>query len=232
MSQRGLSSRREAESYISRGLVYVNGHKINEPGTKLLPTDIITIKRPQNEAPKITVLVNKPIGYVSSQPEKNYKSAVSLITPENRSASHYSKRKFRRSHLRGLAPAGRLDINSTGLLVFTQDGLIAKHLIGNNTQTEKEYVVRILGSLTDSKIRKLSEGMSLDDTRLKPAKVTRTKKDQLNFILQEGKKRRIRRMCEKLDLQVITLHRIRIGKILLGPLKLGTWRYLNNSEEF
>ena len=232
MSSKGLCSRREAEAYISRGLVYVNGQKISEPGTKILPSDNIVIKTPRDEPPKITVVINKPIGYVSSQPENKYKSAISLITPINRSTAYLSKRRFRRSHLKGLAPAGRLDINSTGLLVLTQDGRVARNLIGENSDIEKEYIVRTEGLLTESKLKKLNQSMLLEGIRLKPAKVIRIKDNQLNFILKEGKKRQIRRMCEKLDLQVLTLHRIRIGNINLGPLKIGTWRYLSNNEGF
>src|ERR1700680_2774345 len=123
MAQRGVFSRREADDYISRGLVFVDGIKIDTLGTKILPHQTIALAETAQleQQSLVTILLHKPIGYVSGQPEKGYKPAVELITPENR-AIEFAGPDFRKEHLRGLAPAGRLDIDSKGLLVFTQDG--------------------------------------------------------------------------------------------------------------
>src|SRR5437868_9199996 len=131
MAQRGLCSRREADEFISRGLVFVDGVKIDTLGTKVLPHQTIVLADSAREEQQalVTILINKPIGYVSGQPEKGYKPAVELITPERR-AAEFEGPAFRADHIRGLAPAGRLDIDSKGLLVFTQDGRLARHLTG------------------------------------------------------------------------------------------------------
>jgi 23S rRNA pseudouridine2604 synthase len=233
MSEQGLCSRREADRYIEHGWVYVDGVRITELGTRIFPNQKITLDRlaQTQQAERVTVLLHKPVGYVSGQPEKGYQAAVTLVTPAN----HYvedTSRRFSPAHLHGLAPAGRLDIDSTGLLVLTQDGRIAKQLIGNEARMEKEYLVRVEGRLSDAGLRLLNHGLSLDGQALRPAKVTWQNADQLRFILQEGKKRQIRRMCELVDLKVTGLKRVRIGRIKLGGLPLGQWRYLRADEEF
>jgi len=233
MAQRGLCSRREADDYISRGLVYVDGVRVDVLGTKVLPHQSIRLAA-EAEAQQerlATFLLNKPIGYVSGQPEKGYKPAVELITQENR-AEDFPGPVFERNHLRGLAPAGRLDIDSKGLLVFTQDGRLAKLLTGENSRIEKEYLVRVRGELGDREMALLRHGLSLDDRPLKPAHVEWINADQLRFILTEGRKRQIRRMCELVGLEVLGLKRVRIGQIKLGKLPEGQWRYLDPGETF
>src|SRR5262249_20743990 len=143
----------------------------------------------------VTILLNKPIGYVSGQPEKGYKPAVELITAENR-AEEFDGPDFRRDHIRGLAPAGRLDIDSKGLIVFTQDGRLAKLLTGEGSQIEKEYLVRVAGELDEAGLVLLRQGLMLDDKPLLPAVVEWINPNQLRFILIEGRKRQIRRMCD------------------------------------
>ena len=148
MSQQGLCSRREADSYIERGWVYVDGVRITELGTRIDPAQKITLDRhaEAKQQQRVTLLLNKPVGYVSAQPEKGYHAAVELITPDHQWKEDQTQ-QFNAAHLRGLAPAGRLDIDSTGLLILTQDGRIAKQLIGENAGMEKEYLVRVEGHL-------------------------------------------------------------------------------------
>ena len=143
-----------------------------------------------------------------------------------------NKKEFQRGFLRNLAPAGRLDIDSTGLLVLTQDGRIARHLIGEDSSVEKEYLVRVEGTCSEADLKRLNHGLSLDGEPLKPAKVSWQNEDQLRFVLREGKKRQIRRMCEMVGLHVVGLKRVRIGSINLGKLPLGQWRYLRAGEKF
>ena len=157
---------------------------------------------------------------------------TSLITPENQFVHQLSANLPGKFNTRGLAPAGRLDIDSSGLLVLTQDGRIAKLLIGENSPIEKEYLVRVEGTLTAEGLRLLNHGLKLDDEALKPAKVSWQNTDQLRFVLREGKKRQIRRMCELVGLKVIGLKRIRIGQIPLGNLPVGQWRHLGPNEKF
>lgn len=232
MSERGICSRREADEYIAKGWVWVDGERISELGTRVLPTAQVKLDRQAEAAQggRITVLLHKPIGFVSSQPEPGYQPAVVLVVPENLAAD--SAVAFKREHLKNLAPAGRLDIDSTGLLVLTQDGRVAKQLIGEDSDVEKEYLVRVQGTLSDADLKRLNHGLSLDGKALRPAKVRWQNEDQLNFVLREGKKRQIRRMCELVGLRVVGLKRIRIGRVKLGDLPVGKWRYLRADEQF
>lgn len=232
MSERGICSRREADEYIARGWVFVDGVRVSELGTKVLPDVAVKLDRAAvvTQSGRMTVLLNKPIGYVSSQPEPGYKPAIVLIVPENQLQGETIK--FQREHLKELAPAGRLDIDSTGLLVLTQDGRVAKQLIGEDAEMDKEYLVRVDGKLSPADLKLLNHGLSLDGKTLKPATVRWQNKDQLNFILREGRKRQIRRMCELVGLRVVGLKRIRIGRVVLGDLPIGQWRYLRADEGF
>ena len=233
MAERGMCSRREADDFIERGWVYVDGERVSELGTRVDPGAKITLDKEARAAQQrlMTVLMHKPVGYVSGQPEPGCEPAVVLVRPENQQRSPDTP-LFHASHLKGLAPAGRLDIDSTGLLVLTQDGRVARQLIGENSKVEKEYLVRVEGQLVDNGLALLNHGLALDGKPLKPAKVEWLNEDQLRFILNEGRKRQIRRMCELVGLRVVGLKRVRIGRVRLGDLPLGKWRYLREDEAF
>lgn len=238
MSELGLCSRREADEWIAKGWVRVDGQIVAELGSKVLPQQKITIDRQAQaqQAKRVTVLLNKPMGFVSGQAEDGYQPAFTLVRPENRWQADSSPTQFAPSQLKSLVPAGRLDIDSVGLLVLTQDGRIAKRLIGADSSIEKEYLVRVKylrsGRLPDADLKRLNHGLALDGQPLKPARVSWQNDDQLRFILREGKKRQIRRMCELVGLQVIGLKRVRIGQVKLGDLPVGQWRYLAEREQF
>jgi 23S rRNA pseudouridine2604 synthase len=234
MAQRGLCSRREADRYIERGLVLVDGVRITELGTKISPDAKIKLTQEglARQATQVTVLLNKPVGYVSGQPENDYKPAVALICAATRWKGDKSPCRFNAAQLKGLVPAGRLDIDSTGLLVLTQDGRIARRLIGEDSEVDKEYLVRVSGTMKENGLKLLNHGLSLDGKKLKPAQVSRQNEDQLRFVLHEGRKRQIRRMCELVGLKVTGLKRVRIGRVMLGNLPSGQWRYLGDNETF
>lgn len=234
MSEQGLCSRREADSYIEQGWVFVDGGRITELGTKIYPTQKIKLDKAAQaqQLGQVTILLNKPIGFVSGQPEPGYQPAVTLINQESRFQESQSSLRFSPMHLKGLAPAGRLDIDSQGLLILTQDGRIAKQLIGADSEVEKEYLVRVQGTLSKQQLDLLNHGLSLDGETLKLAQVSWQNQDQLRFILREGKKRQIRRMCELVGLKVTGLKRVRIGQVKLGDLPTGKWRYLSDKEKF
>ncbi|MDE1997494.1 MAG: pseudouridine synthase [Burkholderiales bacterium] len=245
MSERGLASRREADEWIEQGWVRVNGEVVEELGTRVYPDVSIAIDplaRTQ-QAQRVTILLNKPIGYVSGQAEDGYEPAVVLIRPENRWTADRVSTQLTRGHLKNLAPAGRLDIDSTGLLVLTQDGRVAKALIGEDSGVEKEYLVRVQWMAqpdgTDvsrvvppEAIEQLRFGLELDGRQLKPAKVSWQNEHQLRFVLREGRKRQIRRMCELVGLKVVGLRRVRMGRVVLGDLPVGQWRFLRPDEQF
>lgn len=238
MSERGLCSRREADDYIAAGLVRVNGEIVSELGTKVSPDVSITLEAEamRNQKSLVTIILNKPIGYVSAQPEpgSGYEPAIRLVSDRNQFG--LQKKTLQRGDLQGIAVVGRLDIDSQGLLIFTQDGRLAKKIIGENSLIEKEYVVRVryLGpeqTLPTEKLRLLNFGLSIDGVRLKRAQVEWINEDQLRFVLQEGKKRQIRKMCEQVGLEIKGLKRVRVGKLNLGKLPEGQWRFLEDHEE-
>ncbi|MDQ8020539.1 MAG: pseudouridine synthase [Moraxellaceae bacterium] len=233
MTELGLCSRREADDYIARGWVRVDGVVISELGSKVLPHQQIELDRAAQamQAQRATVLLHKPIGYVSGQAEDGYEPAAVLITPDNQWDGDSSGRELH-GFLRNLAPAGRLDIDSTGLLVLTQDGRVAKQLIGDDSEVDKEYLVRVQGQLDDKGLRLLNHGLTLDGVKLRPAQVSWQNEDQLRFVLREGRKRQIRRMCELVGLTVVGLKRVRIGRVKLGNLPPGQWRFLAADESF
>ncbi len=238
MSELGMASRREADEWIPKGWVRVDGRVVSELGSRVTPDQHITIdaKARNQQAARVTILLNKPVGYVSGQAEDGYEPAIVLVKPENQWREDRSSVRFLREHLRSLAPAGRLDIDSVGLLVLTQDGRVAKQLIGDESDVEKEYLVRVEmlegDHLADSDLALLNHGLELDGEALRPAVVEWVNDDQLRFVLKEGKKRQIRRMCEAVGLKVLGLKRVRIGNVMLGDLPAGHWRYLRGDEKF
>ena len=262
MAELGLASRREADNWIAKGWVKVNG-KVAVMGMQVTPDVHIDIDRAATgqQAQQVTVLINKPIGLVSGQAEDGHQPAITLVHPQN----HWGQdnMRFHPGHLKSLVAAGRLDIDSTGLLVLTQDGRIARQLIGEDANIEKEYLVRVIytGAIntpaqttqpsqlsriddddpvsTDvqsvfppAQLALLRHGLSLDGQPLREARVEWQNPEQLRFVLTEGKKRQIRRMCELVGLKVTGLKRVRIGQVMLGKLPVGQWRYLLPHERF
>jgi 23S rRNA pseudouridine2604 synthase len=283
MAELGLASRREADEWIGKGWVKVNG-RVAEMGMQVTPDVRIEIdKQAQGQqAKQVTVLINKPLGLVSGQAEDGHEPAITLVQPQNRWIDDNARFFFHPSQLKSLVPAGRLDIDSTGLLVLTQDGRVARQLIGEDAVMEKEYLVRVMytGMLNTAaansaaatyaaapgtkarpaqpgqviqlsriddddpvsqdvqsvfppdKLALLRHGLKLDGQALQPAKVEWQNPEQLRFVLTEGKKRQIRRMCEQVGLKVVGLKRVRIGNVMLGNLPVGQWRYLAPHERF
>ncbi len=234
MAQKGLCSRREADAYIAKGWVEVDGEVVSELGTKAYPHQHIRLnpRALQRQQKRVTILLNKPVGYVSHRTDKGYKTALSLITGARQFHGTKERQTFSPQHRQGLAPAGRLDIESQGLLVLTQDGRIARQLIQEHSTIEREYLVRVTGSLDARGLALLNHGLVLDGKALKPAKVQWQNRDQLRFVLTEGKKRQIRRMCHEVGLEVTGLKRVRIGNVRLGDMPEGRWRYLRPKEFF
>jgi 23S rRNA pseudouridine2604 synthase len=234
MSELGLCSRREADAWITNGWVRVDGKVVDVLGARVAPGARIEVSAAarREQGARVTVLLHKPVGYVSGQPEPGYRPAIELIDASRRWQGDRAPTQFTTSQRRGLAPAGRLDIDSTGLLVLTQDGRIARLLVGGDGAIEKEYLVRVRGRIAPDGLERLRHGLWLDGVALRPAKVSWQNEDQLRFVLREGRKRQIRRMCELVGLEVVGLKRVRIGRVALGALPLGQWRYLRPDERF
>lgn len=209
LSQKGLCSRREADRYIEKGLVAVNGTPVSTLGIKVEPSDKVELLRPKKQT---TILLYKPLGYVSCLPEGKQKSAYSLLED-----LPWRKREK-------LGVCGRLDINSSGLLLFTQDGALAKTIIGENSRMEKEYLVRLDQNPTKEQLEMLRIGLELDGRPLRRAKVDVMGENFIKMVLCEGRYRQIRRMCDLLGLGVRAIKRVRIGPYRLGRLEIGKWK--------
>jgi 23S rRNA pseudouridine2604 synthase len=227
-------SRREADEWIENGWVRVDGVVVTALGTRVHPNAKIEIKEEasKHETESVTILFNKPLEMASGNEEAGGEAALQLIRPENRWAEDDTRLNFKATHLRGLALAGKLDPESTGMLVLTQEGSVARRITGDDARLEKEYMVRVEGELTPEGMKQLNHGLSLDDVKLKKAQVSWQNEQQLRFVLHESKKRQIQRMCELVGLRVTGIKRIRIGSVSLGKLPAGQWRYLREGERF
>uniref|UniRef100_A0AAV1TMQ3 RNA-binding S4 domain-containing protein n=1 Tax=Peronospora matthiolae TaxID=2874970 RepID=A0AAV1TMQ3_9STRA len=242
MAQKGICSRREAEAYIQAGDVLVNGEQVQAKWLKVpLDSDVrLDFRAQRHQNKKVTLVLNKPLGYVSSQPELNKTPAVRLLTFENecQELSHVKPRQsIEPVNLWKMAVCGRLDVNSTGLLLFTQDGTVAKTLLDPKSGIEKEYLVRVdvnLDPTSDemqAKLEVLRAGVTSEEGityRAKSAEILNA--NQLRMVLTEGKNRHIRHMCEHVGLRVMALKRVRIGGVKLGSLPVGQWRYMQPTD--
>ena len=227
LGQSGVCSRREADALIADGLVSVDGEVVADAGRKLEPGQTLTLNDRATAAlaEGVTIVMHKPMGYVSGQPEPNKLPAVRLVTDNNRVGEGVTP-----ADEVSLPPIGRLDEDSRGLLLLSSDGVVAKAVIGPQSDLDKEYLVRVTGDITEKKLKILRHGLMLDGRQLKPAYVSRMESFRLKFILREGRNRQIRRMCDMVDLEVVDLIRVRIGPLKLDNLPEGKWRLLTPEE--
>lgn len=228
LAQSGVCSRREAEALIAEGLVSIDGETVADPGRKIERGQTLTLadRAEARLQGALSVVLHKPVSIVSAQPEPGQVPAVRLLTAE---ALVGESPVIPDADTR-LAPLGRLDMDSRGLLILSEDGVLAKAVIGPDSQLEKEYLVRVAGEITERKLGLLRHGLSLDGRQLRPARVGLAGEQRLRFVLKEGRNRQIRRMCELVDLKVVDLLRIRIGSVKLGDLPQGRWRLLTAAE--
>jgi len=227
-------SRREADEWIENGWVRVDGVVVKLLGTRAHPKAIIEIKEEakSHRPESVTIVLNKPEGVVAGPVEGHQKSAAQLIQAENRWAEENTPLVFKATHLRGLALAGKLDAEASGMLVFTQEGSVARRIVGDDTKLEKEYLVSVEGELSAADLKKLNFGLSLDDIKLKRAEVSWQHEGTLRFVLHESRPQQIQRMCVLVGLRVVAIKRLRIGSVSLGKLPPGKWRYLREGERF
>ena len=227
LAQSGVCSRREAEELIAAGAVMVDGERVTDVGRKIAPgqTLVLNDRAELGLGAQISVIINKPPGIVSAQPEHGQTPAARLLTAENIVGGGIVP-----SSRASLPPLGRLDQDSRGLLLLSEDGVLAKAIIGPISEIDKEYIVTVAGKVDRAKVQKLRHGLALDGRQLKPAKVQLDDTQVLRFVLTEGRNRQIRRMCELVELEVTDLVRVRIGPLKLGDLPEGKWRHLTSDE--
>lgn len=227
LGQTGVCSRREAEGLIAEGLVSIDGEIVTDAGRKISAGQTLTLsaRAEATLAAGVTIVLHKPVGYVSGQPEPGKIPAARLLTAANRIGAGDAP-----SRDASLPPIGRLDEDSRGLLLLSSDGVVAKAVIGPQSELDKEYLVVVEGQVTEARLSRLRHGLELDGRQLKPARVTQVEPQRLRFVLKEGRNRQIRRMCDLVGLQVVDLLRIRIGPLALGDLPEGRWRALTPDE--
>ncbi len=216
IARAGICSRRRAEALIREGRVRVNGRVVDRMGIKIDPEkDLVEVsgRRVTSEPPEINIMLNKPAGYISSCRHSGRKVVVDLLDISVR-----------------VYPAGRLDRDSTGLLLLTNNGSLHYRLTHPSFDHEKEYEVETGRPVSDNELRSLSEGILLDGRRTRPAEVYRNGPSSFRIVLREGRNRQIRRMVKVLGNEVKTLHRIRMATLCLGSLGPGKWRYLTDRE--
>jgi 23S rRNA pseudouridine2604 synthase len=227
LAQSGVCSRREAEALIGEGLVYIDGARVEDAGRKILPGQTLTLTdKAEGRLEGFTAVLHKPTGVVSGQPEPGYTPAVRLLTRGRLVGESVTIPDVQMS----LPPLGRLDLDSHGLLILSNDGVLAKAVIGPASELDKEYVVRVAGRIDEPTLDLLRHGLELDGRQLKPARVNVLDGQVLRFVLSEGRNRQIRRMCERVGLRVMDLLRVRIGPLELGDLPEGRWRVMTADE--
>lgn len=218
LSQKGILSRREAEDFIKRGLIKLNGKIISQMGIQIDPEkDKIEVLAEQNgvkgKTEKMTAAINKPRGIVSSKNIAEGRTVFELFP------------KFK-----NLNAVGRLDKESEGLLLLSNDGVVTSVVTGDNHLVEKEYEVEVRENLSPSKIKRMADGIRLDGKMTLPAKTKILSPHSFSIILKEGRKHQIRRMCDALNLTVASLKRLRIGNILLKGIAPGAYKILSEKE--
>jgi 23S rRNA pseudouridine2605 synthase len=218
LAHAGICSRRKAEEFILNGLVKVNNQVVKELGTKIDPeNDQVLFKNDQvileSEAQKIYIALNKPVGYVTSCSQQKAKIILDLV--------HIDERIY---------PIGRLDKDSKGLVLLTNDGELHNKLSHPSYNHEKEYIVTTVDPLSEGAIRKMTQGIIIENEKTRKAKVRRLSTNEFIIVLKQGRNRQIRKMVTKTGNKVDTLQRIRMANINLGNLKEGKWRYLTVKE--
>jgi len=215
LSEAGVCSRRQAEEYIKKELIKVNDETIRELGTKIDPEkDIIKFNdKVVKKEDYIYILLNKPVGYVSSFYHKGKKTLSDLIKIKEH-----------------LGYAGRLDEYSEGLMLLTNDGNLINRLTHPRHEHEKEYLVETKEPIPDAVINRLEKGIMLFEGRTNPVSIKRRDSNKFLITLKEGKNRQIRRMLQIVKITTKKLKRVRIGNLVLGSLKPGMYRYLEEEE--
>lgn len=221
LADAGICSRRKAENYILEGKVKVNGNVVTQLGTKVNGNDIVQFLDRQIylENKKIYIAVNKPVNYVTTVKDQFGRNTVMDLI------SNIDIR---------LVPVGRLDYDTSGLLIMTNDGDIVYKLTHPKHNIEKTYIATVIGILNSQQISEFENGIYIDGFKTSKAKLeilsSNSSSSKLKITIHEGKNRQVRKMCEAIDHPVIHLKRISVGNIQLGNLAVGKYRYLNETE--
>lgn len=227
-------SRREAEQYIEGGWVKVDGQIVEVAGYRILPQQQIELLPEASLATvePVTILLHKPAGVDASADTNGQNPLLQFIVADNRAADDQSGLPCLQRHMRDLRMLLPLVISSSGLLVFSQDWRVVRKLVEDADKVEQEYVVEVTGELIPNGLALLNHGLSWNGKPLPPIKVSWQNETRLRFALKGVQSGQIKGMCEKVGLTVLTIKRIRIGRIPMAGLQPGQWRYLLKDEQF
>lgn len=217
LARRGVASRRSADALLREGRVLINGVRAEIGAQVDGIRDVVTVdgKPVRKKAIVTTIMLNKPTGIVTTLADPDSRPTVLSLVPE----------------IPGLVPVGRLDTDSSGLLLLTTDGDLCHALTHPRYRVEKEYVVTVDTPPTDEQLQRLKKGVVLEDGFARPARVLgNPRKRTIAIVMREGRKREVRRICRAVQLKVVRLERVRIGNLMLGTLPTGSWRELTRDE--
>ncbi|HRW58278.1 MAG TPA: pseudouridine synthase [Chlamydiales bacterium] len=213
-----ICSRRKSEEFIANGDVKVNGHVVTNPATQIEDTDVVKFRNKtiKVEKKKLYFLLNKPIGYLCSNKRTSEKSKLAIDI--------FYAEKTR------LFTIGRLDKNTSGLLLVTNDGDFANQVIHPSKDIEKEYLVKVREEISHEDLKKLTRRVRIENRWVKPVKVTKIRRGSFKIVIKEGLKHQVRIMTEYAGLTLMDLKRIRLGSLVLGNIPLGSYRSLTEKE--
>jgi 23S rRNA pseudouridine2604 synthase len=223
-------SRREAEIYIEGGWVQVDGEVVEEAGYRVAPEQTVALlpKATLVPAAPVTILLHKPAGVALADAA----AALQLIDQAQRIEDDRSGIVFLKRHLTGLDMVTPLETEASGLLVFSQDWQIKRKLLEDAAKVEQEYIVEVAGDIAAGGLALLNHGLSWNGKPLPPIKVSRQNETRLRFALKSPDRGLIAHMCAKVDLRIVSMRRIRIGRVPMAILPVGKWRYLLGYERF
>jgi 23S rRNA pseudouridine2604 synthase len=226
-------SRAEAEKYIAGGWISVDGQVVEEAGARVGDEQEVVLHPEATlvELAPVTILLHKPAGY-SAGADSDAPPAAALLTPESLLPAEHGKQRFLRRHLAKLTITSPLESRASGLVVFTQDFRVARKLVDEGVRVEQEYIVEVSGQIREGGLAMLNHGLTFNGKEIAPMKVSWQNETRLRFALKGVKPGQIVHMCRMVGLGVVSMKRIRIGRVPMAGLPLGQWRYLHEYERF
>lgn len=225
-------SRAEAERYIAGGGIEVDGAVVEDPASRVLPSQIVRLLpgASSEEAPPVTILLHKPAGLNSGVGARG-EPALDCLLPESQAQGHGQPR-FLKRHLHKLTLTSPLETDASGLVVYTQDFRVVRKLVDDAARVEQEYIVDVAGSIKEGGLALLNHGLSFNGKPLAPMKVSWQSEHRLRFALKDVRPGLIDHMCREVGLEIVEMRRIRIGRVPMAGLQAGQWRYLLDYERF
>ncbi|NHZ35105.1 rRNA pseudouridine synthase [Massilia rubra] len=226
-------SRAEADKYIAGGWISVDGVVVEEAGARVADEQDVVIHADATlvELTPVTILFHKPAGY-SAGADSDAEAALNLLTQENLQVAEHGKQRFLKRHLGNLTLTSPLETKASGLVVFTQDFRVARKLVDEGARVEQEFVVEVKGDIREGGLALLNHGLTFNGKEIPPMKVSWQNETRLRFALKNVKPGQLMHMCRLVGLSIVSIKRLRIGRVPMASLPSGQWRYLHDYERF